>query len=130
MSRQTRPTRVRKDASSTRHTPVLPGMGVTSYLRSLPRGLAVVILAQLDAQGRRQFHRILPASLKQAAVGWISHSLFHNGRVNDDLLETLRETLINSANEMKHEVYGTQQPRPINLIGEGASTAQRSDSLV
>ncbi|MEI2658065.1 MAG: M20/M25/M40 family metallo-hydrolase [Nitrosomonas sp.] len=41
-----------------------------------------------------------------------------------------RETLINSANEMKHEAHGTQQPRHINMIGEGASTAQRSDSLV
>ncbi|MEI2658336.1 MAG: hypothetical protein V9G16_14725, partial [Nitrosomonas sp.] len=42
----------------------------------------------------------------------------------------LRETLINSANEMKHEAHGTQQPRHINMIGEGASTAQQSDSLV
>ena len=41
-----------------------------------------------------------------------------------------KETLINSANEMKHEAHGTQQPRHINMIGEGASTAQRSDSLV
>ena len=40
------------------------------------------------------------------------------------------ETLINSADEMKHEAHGTQQPRPINAIGEDASTAQRSDSLV
>ncbi len=31
---------------------------------------------------------------------------------------------------MKHEAHGTQQPRHINMIGEGASTAQRSDSLV
>ena len=38
--------------------------------------------------------------------------------------------LINPANEMKHEAHGTQQPRHINEIGEGASTAQRSDSLV
>jgi hypothetical protein len=42
----------------------------------------------------------------------------------------LKETLINSANEMKHEAHGTQQPRHINKIGEEASTAQRSDSLV
>ena len=41
-----------------------------------------------------------------------------------------KETLINSANEMKHEAHGMQQPRHINKIGEGASTAQRSDSLV
>lgn len=41
-----------------------------------------------------------------------------------------KETLINSANEMKHEAHGTQQPRHINMIGEGVSTAQRSDSLV
>ncbi|MBL8501719.1 MAG: hypothetical protein JNL77_14240 [Nitrosomonas sp.] len=41
-----------------------------------------------------------------------------------------KETLINSADEMKHEAHGTQQPRPINKIDEGASTAQRSDSLV
>jgi len=44
--------------------------------------------------------------------------------------EETRETLINSANEMKHEAHGTQQPRHINKIDEGASTAQRSDSLV
>jgi hypothetical protein len=41
-----------------------------------------------------------------------------------------REMLINSANEMKHEAHGTQQPRHINKIGKDASTAQRSDSLV
>ena len=40
------------------------------------------------------------------------------------------EALINSTNEMKCEAHGTQQPRHINLIGEGASTAQRSNSLV
>ncbi|MCG7755689.1 MAG: hypothetical protein LZF63_03405, partial [Nitrosomonas sp.] len=32
--------------------------------------------------------------------------------------------------EMKCEAHGTQQPRHINLIGEGVSTAQRSNSLV
>ncbi|OQW43112.1 MAG: hypothetical protein A4S08_10475 [Proteobacteria bacterium SG_bin4] len=47
-----------------------------------------------------------------------------------EILSIIRETLINSANEMKHEAHGTQQPRHINKIGEGASTAQRSDSLV
>jgi hypothetical protein len=31
---------------------------------------------------------------------------------------------------MKGEAHGTQQPRPINLIGEEVSTAQRSNSLV
>ncbi|MDP1550447.1 MAG: hypothetical protein U1D41_04585 [Nitrosomonas sp.] len=31
---------------------------------------------------------------------------------------------------MKHEAHGTQQPRHIDKIGEGASTAQRSDSFV
>ena len=41
-----------------------------------------------------------------------------------------KETLINSADEMKREAHGTQQPRDINKIGERASTAQRSDSLV
>ncbi len=41
-----------------------------------------------------------------------------------------KETLINSANERKRETHGTKQPRHINKIGEGASTAQRSDSLV
>jgi len=41
-----------------------------------------------------------------------------------------KETLINSANGMKRETPGTQQLRPINTIGEGVSTAQRSDSLV
>ncbi|MCG7756966.1 MAG: hypothetical protein LZF63_09965, partial [Nitrosomonas sp.] len=40
------------------------------------------------------------------------------------------EALINSTNAMKCEAHGTQQPRPINLIGEEASTAQRSNSLV
>ena len=33
-----------------------------------------------------------------------------------------KETLINSANEMKHETPGTQQLRHINTIGEGVST--------
>jgi DNA integrity scanning protein DisA with diadenylate cyclase activity len=42
----------------------------------------------------------------------------------------VKETLINSANEMTHEAHGTQQPRHINKIGEEASTVQRSDSLV
>ncbi|SNX60114.1 hypothetical protein SAMN06296273_1574 [Nitrosomonas ureae] len=41
-----------------------------------------------------------------------------------------KETLINSANEMKHETLGTQQLRLINKIGEGVNTAQRSDSFV
>jgi hypothetical protein len=31
---------------------------------------------------------------------------------------------------MKGEAHGTQQPRHINLIGEGVSAAQRSNSLV
>ena len=38
--------------------------------------------------------------------------------------------MINSANDMKHEAHGTQQSRHINMINKGASTAQRSDSLV
>ena len=42
----------------------------------------------------------------------------------------IREALINSTNVMKGEAHGTQQPRHINLIGEGVSTAQRSNSLV
>jgi hypothetical protein len=41
-----------------------------------------------------------------------------------------KEILIHSVNEMKHEAHGTQQPRPIDKIGEAASTAQRGDSLV
>ncbi|MER2512790.1 MAG: hypothetical protein ABTQ25_10340 [Nitrosomonas ureae] len=41
-----------------------------------------------------------------------------------------KETLISSANEMKHEAPGAQQLRHINKIGEGVSTAQRGDSLV
>ena len=41
-----------------------------------------------------------------------------------------KETLINSANEMKHEARGTQQLRHINMIDDGVSTAQRSASLV
>ena len=40
------------------------------------------------------------------------------------------EALNNSTNEMKCEAHGTQQPRHINLIDEGVSTAQRSNSLV
>jgi hypothetical protein len=31
---------------------------------------------------------------------------------------------------MKGKAHGTQQPRHINLIGEGVNTAQRSNSLV
>jgi len=42
----------------------------------------------------------------------------------------IREALINSTNVMKGEAHGTQQPRHINLIGEGVSTAQRSNSPV
>ena len=42
----------------------------------------------------------------------------------------LKEALINSTNVMKGEAHGTQQPGHINLIGEGVSTAQRSNSLV
>ncbi len=38
--------------------------------------------------------------------------------------------LINSTNVMKGGAHGTQQPRHINRIGEGVSTAQRSNSLV
>lgn len=34
----------------------------------------------------------------------------------------VKETLNNSADEMKHEAHGTQQPGHINKIGEGAST--------
>ena len=41
-----------------------------------------------------------------------------------------KEALINSTNVMKGEAHGAQQPRHINLIGEGVSTAQRSNSLV
>lgn len=42
----------------------------------------------------------------------------------------VKEMQINLSGEMKHKAHGTQQPRPINKIGEGASTVQRSDSLV
>ncbi|MBK7364277.1 MAG: hypothetical protein IPI97_04510 [Nitrosomonas sp.] len=42
----------------------------------------------------------------------------------------LKETLVNSVSEMKHQAHGTQQPRHIDKIDEGASTAQRSDSLI
>ncbi|MCG7757511.1 MAG: hypothetical protein LZF63_12735, partial [Nitrosomonas sp.] len=41
-----------------------------------------------------------------------------------------KEALINSTNEMKCEAHGTQQPGPINRIGEEVSTAQRSNSPV
>lgn len=41
-----------------------------------------------------------------------------------------REMLINSADEMMRNAQGTKQPRLINATGEGASIAQRSDSLV
>ncbi|WP_143074272.1 hypothetical protein [Nitrosomonas sp. Nm166] len=44
--------------------------------------------------------------------------------------KSFRETLINSANVVKREAHGTQQPRHINQIDEEASTAQRSDSPV
>jgi len=40
------------------------------------------------------------------------------------------EALISSANEMKREAHVTQKLRHISKIDEGASTAQRSDSLV
>ena len=43
---------------------------------------------------------------------------------------SVKEALINSTNVMKGEAHGTQQPRHINLIGEGVSTAQRSHSPV
>ncbi|WP_256207765.1 hypothetical protein [Nitrosomonas sp. Nm166] len=42
-------------------------------------------------------------------------------------IPSAKETLINSANVMKREAHGTQQPRHINQIDEEASTAQRSD---
>lgn len=42
----------------------------------------------------------------------------------------VKETRINSPDEMEHEAHGAQRPRPINKISEGASTVQRSDSLV
>ncbi|MER2512712.1 MAG: hypothetical protein ABTQ25_09935 [Nitrosomonas ureae] len=47
-----------------------------------------------------------------------------------DRIMTIREALINAANEMKYEVLGTQQLGHINKINEGASAVQRSDSLV
>ena len=33
-------------------------------------------------------------------------------------MNVVKETLINSTDEMKREAHGTQQPRPINKIGE------------
>ncbi|SNX59277.1 hypothetical protein SAMN06296273_0718 [Nitrosomonas ureae] len=39
------------------------------------------------------------------------------------------EMPINSGSEMEYEAHETQQPRHITKIGEGASAAQRSDSL-
>ncbi|HLP82217.1 MAG TPA: hypothetical protein VK141_09565 [Nitrosomonas sp.] len=38
--------------------------------------------------------------------------------------------LIDSTNEMQRKAHGTQQPRHINAIVEGASTTQQSDLLV
>ncbi|WP_146207531.1 hypothetical protein [Nitrosomonas ureae] len=46
------------------------------------------------------------------------------------MLPIPKETLINWTNAMKYKTHGTQQLRHINKIGEGASTAQRNDSLV
>lgn len=49
-------------------------------------------------------------------------------RGRDD--KQFRDAQINSANGMKHEVHGTQPPKPIDQIDEEAGTAQRSDSRV
>ena len=37
-----------------------------------------------------------------------------------------REALINSTNEIKGEAHGTQQPRPITLIGDVVSSEYRA----
>lgn len=41
-----------------------------------------------------------------------------------------KDTVVNSTDELKHEVQGTHQPRDIKKTGEGANTAQRSNSFV
>lgn len=41
-----------------------------------------------------------------------------------------KETLINSTNGMKNEAHGTQQPLNFDMVDDGASAAQRGDSLV
>ena len=59
----------------------------------------------------------------------IEEMLAHAAEDEEDRQLTSKEALINSMSEMKREAHGTQQPRHINKIGEGASTAQRRDSL-
>jgi len=77
--------------------------------------------------------KIAPVELRQhknCVDGMIVTARNSSCEKNHCVLIFLKEALINSTNEMKCEAHGTQQPGPINLIGEGVSTAQRSNSLV
>ena len=74
--------------------------------------------------------RIKPPSFnKHRKTGKFNRKVFYDLSEKTTQVK-LKEALTNSANEMKHEAHVTQQPRHINKIDEGASTAQRSDSLV
>ena len=96
-----------------------------------------VPLALLNRLDERQLDYLVPGLIREK-ITWYLKALPKQIRrllvpLPESVTEFLgapRETLINSTNEMKREAHGTQQPRHINKIGDGASTAQRNDSLV
>ena len=70
---------------------------------------------------------ILPAYIRWLQkLRWIISSVCRDCEIT----VRAKEVLINSTNERNYEARGTQQARPINLIGEGVSIAQRCNSLV
>ena len=71
------------------HTPVLSGVGVSSHLGGEPRCFPVVVLAQGKLHGVGEFDQMLAGSFEQAAISRVGHRFFHDGGVDNDLVEAL-----------------------------------------
>ena len=102
---------------------------------ALDLGTTSIKAALLDQDGELHHISALPAPAIDSHAGYYESDAMEYANRAEEVLQQCaahlpREVLINSTNEMKCETHGTQQPRHINLIGEGVSTAQRSNSLV
>jgi hypothetical protein len=74
-------------------------------------------------------HSLDMVSVPISALGARVGKLGRDGQAITDALDEWRgEALKKSASGMKRKAHGAQRPRHIPQIGEGASTAQHSDS--
>ena len=104
----------------------VPPSTLSFHLRALTRAG----LVRADNQGRHIVYRA-ELAIVQALLDFLTENCCRGAacaveqRTNPTIL---RETLNKAASGMKRKAHGAQRPRHNNELGEGASTAQRSDS--